>query len=72
MLFLEGIWVDPGCRGRGVGRTLIEKITSDLVSDGFQELCSDAEIGNRRSRHTHQSWGFDETERVVYFRKQLT
>lgn len=70
--FLEGIWVDPRYRRRGVGRALIEQVTTDLVAKGFQELCSDAEIRNRRSHQAHESWGFDETERVVYFRKKLS
>lgn len=69
--FLEGIWVDARHRRRGVGRALIDKITTDLVSRGFRELCSDAEIRNRRSHRVHENWGFDETERVVYFRKPL-
>ncbi len=70
--FLEGIWVDPRYRRQGVGRALIGQITIDLVAKGFHELCSDAEIRNRRSHQAHEGWGFDETERVVYFRKQLS
>lgn len=69
--FLEGIWVDPRHRRRGVGRTLVAKIREDLVADGFHELCSDAETGNRRSHQAHGNWGFQETARVVYFRKEL-
>ncbi|WP_163880268.1 GNAT family N-acetyltransferase [Rhizobium laguerreae] len=69
--FLEGIWIDPKYRRRGVGRALLEKITTDLIEQGFHELCSDADIRNRRSHQAHQNWGFAETERVVYFRKVL-
>lgn len=69
--FLEGVWVDPKHRRQGVGRTLIAKITDDLVAKGFHEICSDAEIKNRQSHQAHGNWGFYETERVVYFRKPL-
>jgi aminoglycoside 6'-N-acetyltransferase I len=69
--FLEGIWVDPRHRRRGAGRTLMTAITADLVAEGFHEICSDAEIRNRRSHQAHRDWGFEETSRVVYFRKQL-
>lgn len=69
--FLEGIWVDPKRRRSGIGRMLIEKITGDLTERGFHELCSDAEIRNRRSHKAHAKWGFSETDRVVYFRKPL-
>lgn len=70
--FLEGIWVDPRHRRKGIGRALVAQITADLVGKGFRELCSDAEAKNRRSHRAHRGWGFDETERVVYFRKPLT
>ncbi|MBY5839474.1 GNAT family N-acetyltransferase [Rhizobium leguminosarum] len=69
--FLEGIWIDPKHRRQGVGRALLENITGDLIKQGFRELCSDADIRNRRSHQAHQNWGFTETERVVYFRKVL-
>ncbi|WP_432444450.1 GNAT family N-acetyltransferase [Rhizobium leguminosarum] len=47
--FLEGIWIDPKHRRQGVGRALLENITGDLIKQGFRELCSDADIRNRRS-----------------------
>jgi aminoglycoside 6'-N-acetyltransferase I len=69
--FLEGVWVDPRHRRRGVGRALLDNIIEDLIVDGFHELCSDAEISNKRSHKAHENWGFQETDRVVYFRKPL-
>ena len=69
--FLEGIWVDPDYHKRGIGRMLVTAIERDLINEGFQELCSDADIENTISHHAHGTWGFGETERVVYFRKSL-
>lgn len=69
--FLEGIWIVPEQRQHGIGRLLIERISADCAAEGFVELCSDAEIDNLVSHHAHESWGFAETERVVYFRKPL-
>jgi aminoglycoside 6'-N-acetyltransferase I len=69
--FLEGIWVAAKFRRQGTGRALITKITGDLLCEGFRELCSDAGIRNRRSHLAHGNWGFEETDRVVYFRKAL-
>ncbi|GGF87458.1 aminoglycoside N(6')-acetyltransferase type 1 [Rhizobium wenxiniae] len=69
--FLEGIWIAPAHRQHGIGRLLIDRISADCAAEGFVELCSDAEIGNIASHHAHESWGFAETERVVYFRKTL-
>ncbi len=69
--FLEGIWIVPEYRQHGIGGLLIERISADCAAEGFVELCSDAEIDNLVSHHAHESWGFAETERVVYFRKPL-
>jgi aminoglycoside 6'-N-acetyltransferase I len=69
--FLEGIWIAAEHRRHGVGRLLIDRISADCADEGFIELCSDAEINNLASHHAHESWGFAETERVVYFRKPV-
>ncbi|HGJ5860369.1 MAG TPA: aminoglycoside 6'-N-acetyltransferase [Arsenophonus nasoniae] len=69
--FLEGIWVKPEYRQQGIAQALISQITTDLIAKGFDELCSDAEIGNTLSHKAHQNWGFDEIERVICFRKKL-
>lgn len=69
--FLEGIWVEPEHQQRSLGRELVSMIERDLIGQGFHELCSDAHIENTISHHAHGRWGFDETDRVVYFRKSL-
>ncbi len=69
--FLEGIWVNPEYRQQEIGRKFIAEIERDLVTQSFNELCSDAHIENDISHHAHNRWGFEETDRVVYFRKPL-
>lgn len=69
--FLEGIWIAPKARRRGVGRALLEAMTAEFRAQGFREICSDAGIRNRASHKAHAGWGFSETERVVYFRKPI-
>jgi aminoglycoside 6'-N-acetyltransferase I len=69
--FLEGVWVKPMFRRRGVGAQLIGYAETVLASRGFRELGSDTELHNRASQAAHTAWGFTETERVVYFRKEL-
>ena len=41
------------------------------ASVGCSEFASDALIDNTRSRAMHAALGFEETERVVFFRKAL-
>jgi aminoglycoside 6'-N-acetyltransferase I len=69
--FLEGIWVTPAFRRRGIGERMITHIGRFLSAMGYNELCSDALLDNTVSHDAHRSWGFTETERVVYFRKPL-
>lgn len=69
--FLEGIWVEPTYQRQGVGKSLLLQISKDLITQGFTELCSDAEVSNHMSHKAHQQWGFYETERVIYYRKPL-
>ncbi len=70
--FLEGIWVAPEFRRRGVGRALIAHLQDFAIARGFREIGSDTEIFNQISQEAHAAWGFTETERVVYFRKLLS
>jgi aminoglycoside 6'-N-acetyltransferase I len=69
--FLEGIFVRPQFRRQGASAQLIAHIEAFLMARGFHEFGSDALIDNHDSHAAHRSWGFSETERVVYFRKFL-
>jgi aminoglycoside 6'-N-acetyltransferase I len=69
--FLEGLYVLPGARRRGLARALVENVEDWARSVGCRELASDARIENELSHTVHESLGFGETERVVYFRKEL-
>jgi aminoglycoside 6'-N-acetyltransferase I len=69
--FLEGIWVAPQFRRRGLAARLLKHIEAFVTARGFCEIGSDADIGNLISHAAHRAWGFSETERVVYFRKKL-
>ena len=69
--FLEGWYVAPAWRGRGVGRALVAGVEAWARALGCVELASDALLDNVSSHAAHLGCGFDETERVVYFRKRL-
>lgn len=69
--FLEAWYVVPQWRGRGVGRALVDGVEAWTRSRGCVELASDALIDNHASVGAHRRCGFEETERVVCFRKSL-
>jgi aminoglycoside 6'-N-acetyltransferase I len=69
--FLEGIYVTPSRRRRGFARKLVSAIVEWALANGCREIASDAALENEASHRFHESLGFCETERVVYFRKVL-
>ena len=71
VVFFEGVWVRDSYRNKGVGREFVKAVEDWAKQKGIMEIGSDAELPNTLSHDCHQSWGFEETERVVYFRKKL-
>jgi aminoglycoside 6'-N-acetyltransferase I len=69
--FLEGIYVAPPYRRQGVGRMLVAAALAWAKANGCSELASDAPLDNPVSHAMHTALGFEETERVVYFRKPV-
>jgi aminoglycoside 6'-N-acetyltransferase I len=69
--FLEGVFIEPTHQGRGVGRRLCSAAEKWAREKECRELASDALLENIRSHAFHAAVGFEETERVVYFRKNL-
>ncbi len=69
--FLEGIWVQPEHRREGIAKALLAHLEGVARSQGFHEFGSDVLIDNLSSIEMHESLGFEETERVVYFRKEI-
>ncbi|MFV0922809.1 aminoglycoside 6'-N-acetyltransferase [Sphingomonas parapaucimobilis] len=71
VLFLEGLFVDPGHRRQGVAGALVAAVADWGRAQGCLEFASDAELENVDSHAMHRALGFVETERVVYFRWEL-
>jgi aminoglycoside 6'-N-acetyltransferase I len=69
--YLEGWYVVPESRRRGIGRALIHAAEQWAVRLGCTEFGSDSEIDNEVSHAAHLRSGFQETGRVRTFRKQL-
>ncbi|MGH8081470.1 MAG: aminoglycoside 6'-N-acetyltransferase [Lysobacter sp.] len=69
--FVEGWYVQPSSQRRGAGRALIAAIESWARERGCSELASDALLDNLDAHRAHEACGFEETERVVYFRRAL-
>jgi len=69
--FLEGLYVVPSERRKGVARMLVAEIERWALAHGCSELASDSPVENTTAHAAHLGLGFEETERVVYFRRAV-
>lgn len=69
--FIEGWYVEPHKRGRGIGRALVEGAESWARAAGHHEIASDAEMDNDNGIAAHRALGYEVVNRLVCFRKAL-
>ena len=69
--YLEGWFVLPEARGRGVGQALVLTAEKWGRAQGCTELASDSQPENEFSYAAHRALGFDDVGMVRCFRKDL-
>jgi aminoglycoside 6'-N-acetyltransferase I len=69
--FLEGWYVIPAARHRGIGRKLAAAAEAWARSMGCVEFASDAEANDEPSAAAHRALGFSEVGLIRCFRKDL-
>jgi aminoglycoside 6'-N-acetyltransferase I len=69
--FVEGWYVAPNARGKGVGAALVGAAEAWARSQGCTELGSDSEVENISSAAAHRAVGFTETGVIRCFKKSL-
>jgi aminoglycoside 6'-N-acetyltransferase I len=70
--YLEGWYVDADSRQRGVGRALVRAAEAWAKSNGCRQMASDAELWNTLSQRAHAAIGYDETMRLVLYKRDLS
>lgn len=69
--YLEAWYVEPGFRGRGAGRALVEAALAWARGRGCAEFASDAELANAASAAAHRALGFEEVCAIRCFRRDV-
>lgn len=69
--YIEGLYIKPEFRGRGFGRQFVTFADSWFISAGCREMATDTEFDNEDAQRFFRSLDFDETWRIVEFRKRL-
>ncbi len=71
VVFLEGLYVEPASRRKGVARALVADVERWALAERCSELASDSLLENLAAHAAHRALGFEEMERVVYFRRAV-
>ena len=69
--YLEGIFVTEGYRGKGCAAELLKECEKWAKAKGCSEFASDCEIDNADNLRFHMAMGFEETNRIICFKKKL-
>lgn len=71
VLYVEGIYVEPGHRKEGLAKTLVKRAEQWGIGHGCKEMASDSDIANKGSIEWHKKAGFEEVSRLVSFRRDI-
>lgn len=69
--YLEGICVNKAYRKNGIASKLCKECEDWARSRGCTEFASDCELTNDVSYLFHLNIGFEETSRIIHFKKQI-
>ena len=69
--YVEGWYVEPDARQQGVGRALFAAAEAWARAQGCTEMASDTWLENETSRAAHLALGYQETARLICFKKDL-
>ncbi len=69
--YIEGWFVEPASRRRGIGRWLVAAAEQWARALGCTEMASDALLENRDGQQAHVRLGYVEVDRMISFRKSL-
>ncbi len=69
--YLEGLYVDPAHRGRGLGRALVDYAAGWFRERGCRHIATDTGIDNAAAQRLYEHLGFARKWTVVQFLKPL-
>ncbi len=69
--YIEGIFVKPNFRNKGIAKNLLDNATRWCIEQGCTELATDAELDNIAAQKFHLNMGFEETYRIVEYKKRI-
>lgn len=69
--YVEGLYVVPEARGRGIARMMLEHAMRWSRGHGCRDVAADTGIADEEAQRFWAAMGFRETYRIVEFKKSL-
>lgn len=69
--YIEGWYVDPGYRRKGVGAELVSKAEQWVEKQGLKAIAVDTNLENDISQKAYQALGYQEVDRLILYKKAL-
>lgn len=69
--YLEGVFIKEKFRHKGFAKELLHECEKWAKERGCLEFASDCELDNAKSFQFHIGMGFEETNRVICFKKEI-
>ena len=69
--FVDEMYLDPGHRGKGIGRAVLEQVAAQARALGVRALHLEVDRGNQRARRLYLSMGFEPRERFHLMSRRL-
>lgn len=69
--YIEGWYVEPHLREKGIGKKLARAAESWAISKGCKEMASDCFSNNKLSLKAHLAIGYKKTRGIIHFKKSL-
>jgi aminoglycoside 6'-N-acetyltransferase I len=69
--YIEGWYIDPKYRRKGVGAELVKSAEKWAIEKRLNEMAVDTNLDNIQSQNAYQALGYKEQDRFILYRKVL-
>lgn len=69
--YISDLWVDPGCQGKGIGRSVIEHLCEHIRADGHASVRIDTQGRNTGGIRLYERCGFVITWRGIEYSQSM-
>ena len=69
--YIEGWYIDPKYRKKGIGAELVKSAEKWVLQKGLKEIAVDTNLDNIQSQNAYKALGYKEQDRFILYKKVL-